>query len=63
MTYPVIYAMGSGYLFDMTIAIAKNRWFRELAPKFIIVGIQSQSNPERFNFTMPMLRDDSSIAF
>ena len=63
MTYPVIYAMDSGYLFDMTIAIAKNRWSRDHASESIIVGIQSRSNPERFNFAMPMLRDDSSIAF
>lgn len=47
----------------MTVAIAKNRWSRYLAPEAIIVGIKSRSNQERFSFAMPMLREDASIAF
>lgn len=61
--YPVIYVMDSDYLFDMTVAIAKNRWSRDLAPQSIIVGIHARNNHERFDYAMPMLRDDGVVAF
>ena len=61
--YPVIYVMDSDYLFDMTVAIAKNRWSRDLAPQSIIVGLAARNNHERFDYAMPMLRDDGGVSF
>ena len=62
-TYPVIYVMDSGFLFDLTVSLLRNRWSRNLAPESIIVGIHSNSNPQRFGFAMPMKRDNGSISF
>lgn len=61
--YPVIYVMDSGFLFDLTVSLLRNRWSRDLAPESIIVGIQSRDNSERFDFAMPMKRDDGSFSF
>jgi predicted alpha/beta superfamily hydrolase len=62
-SYPIIYVLDSDFLFDLTVAVAKNRWSRELAPEAIVVGIQSSNNHQRFNFAMPMKRADGSVSF
>lgn len=61
--YPVIYVMDSDFLFDLTLSVAKNRWSRDLAPESIIVGIRARTNQERFDFAMPMKRENATISF